>query len=118
EADLKEIHSDACLSIPVFRFFAEEERGNVTASAEEKSVAELHILCKDAVAADQRKDDGKAVGIPDRLNIRIGDKLQVSGKAADDDSDFRFHRMLLSVMYDRICKKMEFYSYHREEENQ
>ena len=116
EPDLKEIYGNACFTISVFRFFAEEQRGDISAAAEEKSVAEICVLRKDAVAPDKRKNERESVGIADGLNIWISDKLSVSGEPADNDSDFRLHRILLSLMYDRICKKLETYSYHRKEE--
>lgn len=40
----------------------------------------------------QRQKKGKSMRIPDRLDIRIGDKLMISLQSADDDSDFWLHK--------------------------
>ena len=39
-----------------------------------------------------RGDKGKPAGVSDRLDISISHKLPIVHEAADNDSDFRFHK--------------------------
>ena len=114
EADLEQIYSDTCLSISFLRFLSEEERSDIFTSAEKKTGAQSDILVENSIAPDQGKNQGKTAGIPDRLNIRIGDKLTVSHKTACNNSDRWLHIILLLpgiFQYTRICKKEPVYSY-------
>ena len=44
EADLEQIYGNVSLAVPFLRFFAEQERRDVIAAAEEKSVAQVRCI--------------------------------------------------------------------------
>lgn len=95
KSDLEQIDRNISSAVPVFWLFAEKERRDVSASAEQESVEQPDIFLQDMVAADQRQDDRDAFSVADRLNVWIGHELPVFRKTAHDDSDNRFHSELL-----------------------
>ena len=89
--DLEQVHGDVCLTVPVLRFLAEEQRGDVFTAAEKKTIAEPDIFIDHVVAADERQDHRKPFGVPYRLDIRVSDELAVLCKTADNNTDPWFH---------------------------
>lgn len=102
EPDLEEIHGNICFAVSVPGLFSEQERRDIISSAEEEAVAEFYIFIDHMVAAHEREDERQPSGIPDGLDIRIGDELAVFCETADDDTDFRFH--MHSFFGEMICR--------------
>ena len=95
QTNLKKVYSNACLSISLPGFLPKEQRRDISAPAEEKAGTKGNVLIQQSIASDQGKKQGKSSGIPDRLDIGIGDKLAVVHKTAYNNADSWLHNLLL-----------------------
>lgn len=91
ETDLEQIYGNVSLAVSFLRFFAEQERRDIIAAAEKKSVAQSGVFVEQVVAPYERKYERNAFCVAHGLNIWISDKLAVLSKTADNDSDLGFH---------------------------
>ena len=55
EADLEQIHRNVSPAVPFLRLFSEQERRDVIAAAEEKSVAQSGVFVQQVIAPHERK---------------------------------------------------------------
>lgn len=95
QTDLEKVYSNACLSISILRFLPKEQGRDISASAEEKAGTKGNVLIQKGIAPDQGENQRKSSGIPDRLDIGIGDKLTVVHKTAYNNADNWLHNFLL-----------------------